>query len=35
MFSSDKNVETIGQLVEVLKHYIGLQIGIHEARCRG
>ena len=25
MFSSDKNVETIGQLVEVLKHYIGLQ----------
>ena len=25
MFSSDKNVETIGQLVEVLKHYIGLR----------
>ena len=25
MFSSDKNVETIGQLVELLKHYIGLQ----------
>ena len=25
MFSSDKNVETIGQLVEVLKHYIGLK----------
>lgn len=25
MFSSDKNIETIGQLVEVLKHYIGLQ----------
>ena len=25
MFSSDKNVETIGQLVETLKHYIGLQ----------
>ncbi len=25
MFSNDKNVETIGQLVEVLKHYIGLQ----------
>lgn len=25
MFSSDKNVETIGQLVEVIKHYIGLQ----------
>lgn len=25
MFSSDKNVETIAQLVEVLKHYIGLQ----------
>lgn len=25
MFASDKNVETIGQLVEVLKHYIGLQ----------
>lgn len=25
MFANDKNVETIGQLVEVLKHYIGLQ----------
>ncbi len=25
MFSSDKNVETIAQLVEVLKNYIGLQ----------
>jgi hypothetical protein len=25
MFSSDKNVETIAQLVEVLKDYIGLQ----------
>lgn len=25
MFSNDRNVETIGQLVEVLKHYIGLQ----------
>lgn len=25
MFSSDKNIETIGQLVETLKHYIGLQ----------
>lgn len=25
MFSSDRNIETIGQLVEVLKHYIGLQ----------
>lgn len=25
MFSNNKNVETIGQLVEVLKHYIGLQ----------
>ena len=25
MFSNDKNVETIGQLVEVLKHYIGLR----------
>lgn len=25
MFSSDQNIETIGQLVEVLKHYIGLQ----------
>ena len=25
MFSTDKNIETIGQLVEVLKHYIGLQ----------
>ena len=24
MFSNDKNVETIGQLVEVFKHYIGL-----------
>lgn len=26
MFSNDKNIETIGQLVEVLKHYIGLQM---------
>ena len=25
MLSSDKNVETIAQLIEVLKHYIGLQ----------
>lgn len=25
MFSNDKNVGTIGQLIEVLKHYIGLQ----------
>lgn len=25
MFSSDKNIETIGQLVEVIKHYVGLQ----------
>lgn len=25
VFSNDKNIETIGQLVEVLKHYIGLQ----------
>ena len=25
MFSTDRNIETIGQLVEVLKHYIGLQ----------
>lgn len=25
MFSTDQNVETIGQLVEVLKRYIGLQ----------
>lgn len=25
MFSSDKNIETIGQLVETVKHYIGLQ----------
>jgi hypothetical protein len=25
MFSNDKNIETIGQLVEVVKHYIGLQ----------
>lgn len=25
MFSNDKNVETIGQLVEVLKHYVGLR----------
>ena len=25
MFSNDKNIETIGQLVEVTKHYIGLQ----------
>lgn len=25
MFSNDNNVETIAQLVEVMKHYIGLQ----------
>ncbi|HEY9543696.1 phage holin family protein [Prevotella sp.] len=25
MFSSDQNIETIGQLVEVVRHYIGLQ----------
>ncbi|RRD02232.1 phage holin family protein [Prevotella sp. OH937_COT-195] len=25
MFSSDRNIETIGQLVEVLRHYVGLQ----------
>ncbi|MGI6223618.1 MAG: phage holin family protein [Prevotella sp.] len=25
MFSSDKNIETISQLVQTLKHYIGLQ----------
>ena len=25
MLSSDKNVENIGQLVELLKHYLGLQ----------
>ena len=25
MLSNDRNIETIGQLVEVLKHYIGLQ----------
>ena len=25
MLSSDKNVETIAQLVEVVKHYLGLQ----------
>lgn len=25
MFSNDKNIETIAQLVDVLKHYIGLQ----------
>ncbi len=25
MFSNDKNIESIAQLVEVLKHYIGLQ----------
>ena len=25
MLSTNKNIETIGQLVEVLKHYIGLQ----------
>lgn len=25
MLSSDKNVETIAQLLEVLKHYLGLQ----------
>lgn len=25
MLSSDKNVETIAQLIEVLKHYFGLQ----------
>ena len=25
MFSNDKNIETVGQLIEVLRHYIGLQ----------
>ncbi|MBP5258965.1 MAG: phage holin family protein [Prevotella sp.] len=25
MFSNDRNIETIGQLVEVVKHYLGLQ----------
>ena len=25
MFSNDQNIETISQLVDVLKHYIGLQ----------
>ncbi|MBQ6062875.1 MAG: phage holin family protein [Prevotella sp.] len=25
MFSNDRNIETIGQLAEVLKHYVGLQ----------
>jgi high-affinity Fe2+/Pb2+ permease len=25
MFSNDQNIETIGQLVETLKHYVGLQ----------
>lgn len=25
MFSNDRNIETIGQLVETLKHYVGLQ----------
>ena len=25
MLSSDKNIENIGQLIEVLKHYLGLQ----------
>ena len=25
MFSNDQNIETIGQLVEVIKHYVGLQ----------
>lgn len=25
MFSSDRNIETIGQLVKLAKHYIGLQ----------
>jgi len=25
MFSSDENIETIGQLVEVVRHYIGVQ----------
>lgn len=25
MFSNDRNIETIGELVEELKHYVGLQ----------
>ena len=25
MFSTDKNIETIAELIEVIKHYIGLQ----------
>lgn len=26
MFSNDQNIETIGQLAEALKHYVGLQV---------
>ncbi len=25
MFSNDQNIETLGQLIEVLRHYVGLQ----------
>lgn len=25
MFSNDQNIETIGQLIETIKHYVGLQ----------
>ena len=25
MFSNDKNIETVGQLVDTIKHYVGLQ----------
>lgn len=25
MFSTDRNIETIGQLVDVVRHYVGLQ----------
>lgn len=34
MFSNDQNIETIGQLIETLKHYIKVQ-GIREALRRG
>lgn len=33
MFSNDKNIETIGQLIEVSKHYIELQTESLKLMC--
>lgn len=33
MLSSDKNVETIAQLAEIVKHYLGIQTEYLKAGC--